>query len=172
MQWYVIHTLTGKENGVKAAIEKTIGGNQWHHLLGRILVPTETEIRSSGGKRREVQRKLYPGYIIIEAELTNEMRHLIQGTPGVTHFVGSADEPVPLTEEEVSSIMTTVGEESRKPKAIWAEGQAVRVTQGPFAEFTGKITEINIEHETAKVLITIFGRETPVELDFTQIERL
>ena len=172
MQWYVVHTLTGKENGVKAAIEKTIAANDWDHLLGRILVPTETEIRSSGGQRREVQRKLYPGYIIIQAELTNDMRHLIQRTPGVTHFVGSSDSPVPLTEDEVADIMVTVGEESRKPKAIWEMSQAVRVTQGPFAEFSGKITEVNIEHETVKVLITIFGRETPVELDFTQIEKL
>ena len=172
MQWYVIHTLTGKENGVKAAIEKTIAANDWDHLLGRILVPTETEIRSSGGQRREIQRKLYPGYIIIQAELTNDVRHLIQRTPGVTHFVGSSDSPVPLTEDEVANIMVTVGEESRKPKAIWETAQAVRVTEGPFAEFSGKITEVNIEHETVKVLITIFGRETPVELDFTQIEKL
>ncbi len=172
MQWYVVHTLTGKENGVKAAIEKTVAANDWDHLLGRILVPTETEIRSSGGQRREIQRKLYPGYIIIQAELTNDMRHLIQRTPAVTHFVGSSDSPVPLTEDEVADIMATVGEESRKPKAIWETGQAVRVTEGPFAEFSGKITEVNIEHETVKVLITIFGRETPVELDFTQIEKL
>ncbi len=172
MQWYVIHTLTGKENGVKAAIEKTTAANDWDHLLGRILVPTETEIRSSGGQRREIQRKLYPGYIIIQAELTNDVRHLIQRTPGVTHFVGSSDSPVPLTEDEVANIMVTVGEESRKPKAIWETAQAVRVTEGPFAEFSGKITEVNIEHETVKVLITIFGRETPVELDFTQIEKL
>ena len=172
MQWYVLHTLTGKENGVKTAIEKTSAANDWNHLLGRILVPTETEIRSASGRRREVQRKLYPGYIIIQAELTAELRHLIQRTPGVTQFVGSSDAPVPLTEDEVANILTTVGEEGRTPKAIWESGQAVRVTEGPFADFTGKITEINIEHETVKVLITIFGRETPVELDFTQIERL
>jgi len=172
MEWYIVHTLTGKENAVKTTIQKTVEARNWGHLLGRILVPTETEIRSSGGKRKEVQRKLYPGYLIIEAELTDELRHLIQDTPAVTHFVGSSDSPVPLTEEEVAEIMRTVGEEGRKPKAIWEEGQAVRVTEGPFAEFTGNITEVNIEHETVKVLISIFGRETPVELDFTQIEEL
>jgi len=172
MEWYVLHTLTGKENGVKAAIEKTVAANDWNHLLGRILVPTETEIRSASGRRKEVQRKLYPGYIIVQAELTNDVRHLIQRTPGVTHFVGSSDAPVPLTQEEVANVMTTVGEEGRKPKAIWELGQVVRITEGPFAESSGKITDINIEHETVKVLITIFGRETPVELDFTQIERL
>lgn len=172
MEWYIVHTLTGKENAVKATIEKTAGARDWNHLLGRILVPTETEIRSSGGKRKEVQRKLYPGYLIIQAALTHELRHLIQDTPAVTHFVGSSDSPVPLTQEEVTEIMKTVGEEGRKPKAIWEEGQAVRVTEGPFAEFNGKITEVNIPHETVKVLITIFGRETPVELDFTEIEQL
>ena len=172
MEWYIVHTLTGKENAVKAAIQKTVEAREWGHLLGRMLVPTETEIQSSGGKRKEVQRKLYPGYLIIQAELTDELRHLIQETPAVTHFVGSSDSPVPLTEEEVAEIMKTVGEEGRKPKAIWEEGQVVRVTEGPFAEFTGKITEVNIEHETVKVLISIFGRETPVALHFTQIEEL
>ena len=172
MQWYVVHTLTGKETGVKTTIEKTVAANDWGHLLGRILVPTETEIRSAGGQRREVQRKLYPGYIIVEAELTDDVRHLIQRAPGVTHFVGSSDSPVPLSAEEVANIMETVGEESTKLKAIWETGQAVRIIEGPFAEFSGKVTDINIEHETVKVLITIFGRETPVELDFTQIEKL
>ena len=172
MQWYVVHTLTGKENGVKIAIAKTITANSWSHLVGRILVPTETEIRSTGGHRMEVQRKLYPGYIILQAELTDEIRHLIQNTPGVTHFVGSSDGPVPLTNEEVANVMATVGEESRKPKTTWEEDQAVRVTGGPFAEFSGKITEVNVERETVKVLITIFCRETPVELDFTDVEKL
>lgn len=172
MEWYIIHTLTGKEDSVRAALQKAVAANDWDQLIGRILVPTETEIRSSGGKRKEVQRKLYPGYIIIEAKLTTELHHLIQRTPAVTHFVGSSNAPVPLSDEEVSQIMRTVGEEGRKPKAIWEEGQAVRVTEGPFAEFTGNITEVNIEHETIKVLITIFGRETPVELNFTQIEEL
>jgi len=102
MEWYIVHTLTGKENAVKATIQKTVEANEWDHLLGRMLVPTETEIRSSGGKRKEVQRKLYPGYLIIQAELTNELRHLIQDTPAVTHFVGSSDSPVPLTEKEVA----------------------------------------------------------------------
>jgi len=172
MEWYIIHTLTGKEDSVRTALQKAVAANDWDQLIGRILVPTETEIRSSGGKRKEVQRKLYPGYIIIEAKLTTELHHLIQRTPAVTHFVGSSNAPVPLSDEEVSQIMRTVGEEGRKPKAIWQEGQAVRVTEGPFAEFTGNIIEVNIEHETIKVLITIFGRETPVELNFTQIEEL
>jgi transcriptional antiterminator NusG len=172
MQWYVIHTLTGHEDKVKTSIEKVAASRDLDHLLGRILVPTETEIRSAAGKRREVQRKLYPGYVLIQMHLTDDLRHIIQQTSGVTHFVGSSSKPVPLKKAEIDSILATVGEESAKPKAVWSVDQSVRVTEGPFSEFTGKITDVNAERETVKVLISIFGRETPVELDFTQIEKL
>jgi transcriptional antiterminator NusG len=183
MEWYVVHTLTGKENQVKTAIERSAQAKEVDHLLGRILIPTETEIRSAGGKRREVKRKLYPGYVLVELDLTNEMRHLIQQTAGVTHFLttrfegegeeeGLRDAPVPLSSEEVDSMLRRVGEEGQKPKAAWLTGEAVRITEGPFAEFSGKITEVNIERETIKVLISIFGRETPVEVDFTQVEKI
>lgn len=172
MQWYVVHTLSGKEKKVKTAVEKMVKSRDLDHLLGRILVPTETEIRSSSGKRREVERKLYPGYVLVEMHLSDELRHLIQQTSGVTHFVGSAEAPVPLKPAEAEEILKTVGEEAQKPKAIWSEGQAVRITEGPFNEFTGEIDEVNAERETVKVLVSIFGRETPVELDFTQIEKL
>ncbi|MEA3401212.1 MAG: transcription termination/antitermination protein NusG [Armatimonadota bacterium] len=171
-QWYVVHTLTGKENRVKASIEKMAAAKDLSHLLGRILVPTETEIRSSGGQRREVKRKLYPGYVLIELDATDEMRQLITQTNGVTHFVGSSNEPVPLRPDEVKNILEVVGEESQKPKSVWSVGQSLRVTEGPFSEFTGKIIEVNPERETLKVLISIFGRDTPVELDFTQVEKL
>ena len=171
-EWYVVHTLTGKENRVKASIEKMAEAKHLTPLLGRILVPTETEIRSAAGKRREVKRKLYPGYVLVQMDMSDEMRHLIQQTAGVTHFVSSSSVPVPLKDEEVNEILHTVGEESQKPKAVWMVNQSVRVTEGPFAEFSGKITEVNTERETVKVLISIFGRETPVEVDFTQIEKL
>jgi transcriptional antiterminator NusG len=182
MEWYVVHTLTGKENKVKSAVEKAAQARDVERLLGRILIPTETEIRSGAGKRREVKRKLYPGYVLVEMELTNEMRHLIQQTAGVTHFLttrddeagedGVRDAPVPLSTEEVEAMLRRVGEEGQKPKAVWTTGESVRITEGPFAEFSGKITEVNIERETVKVLISIFGRETPVEVDFTQIEKI
>lgn len=172
MQWYVVHTLTGHEDKVKTSIEKVAASRDLEHLLGRILVPTETEIRSAAGKRREVERKLYPGYVLIQMHLTDELRHIIQQTSGVTHFVGSSAKPVPLKKDEIEGILATVGEEASKPKAIWSVDQSVRVTEGPFAEFSGKITDVNPERETVKVLISIFGRETPVELDFTQIEKL
>jgi len=172
MHWYVVHTLTGKENRVKATIEKMVEAEDLQHLLGRILVPTETEIRSAAGKRREIKKKVYPGYVLVQMHMTDELRHLIQQTAGVTHFVGSADTPVPLKDSEVAALLRTVGEEAQKPKTIWTVGQAVRITEGPFNEFTGKIVDVNAERETVKVLISIFGRETPVEVDFTQIEKL
>ncbi len=171
-QWYVVHTLTGKENKVKTSIEKVVSARDLTHLLGRILVPTETEIRSAAGKRREVQRKLYPGYVLVQLELTDEMRNVIQQTAGVTHFVGSGSNPIPLKASEVREVLDTIGEESARPKAIWSVDQSVRVIEGPFAEFSGKIVEVNAEKEIVKVLISIFGRETPVELDFTQLEKL
>lgn len=171
-QWYVVHTLTGKENQVKAAIERLVEARHLQEYLGKILIPTETEIRSSAGKRREVKKKLYPGYVLVQMEMTDEMRHLIQQTAGVTHFVSSSNVPVPLKESEVQEILKAAGEEAQKPKTVWQVNQSVRITEGPFAEFTGKIVEVNPERETVKVLISIFGRETPVELDFTQIEKL
>lgn len=172
MEWYVIHTLTGKENKVKTVIEKSAAAQDLDHLVGRILIPTETEISSSSGRRRERKRKLYPGYVLMEMNLTHELRHLIQRAAGVTHFVGSSNAPVPLSNEEVDSIMETIGLEGRRPKLVWSAGDAVRVMDGPFAEFSGKLSEVDVEHETVKILISIFGRETPVELDFTQIEKL
>ena len=171
-QWYVVHTLTGKENKVKTNIEKMSEAKEISHHLGRILVPTETEVRSSGGQRREIKRKLYPGYVLIEMNASDEMRLLILQTNGVTHFVGSSDDPVPLGQDEVDMVLATVGEESQRAKSIWEVDQSVRVTDGPFSEFTGKITEVNADRETVKLLISIFGRETPVELEFVQIEKL
>jgi len=175
--WYVVHTLTGKENKVKASIEKMAEARHLTPLLGRILVPTETEIRSAAGKRREIKKKLYPGYVLVQMDMNDPergdaMRHLIQQTAGVTHFVSSSNVPVPLKESEVREILQTAGEEAQKPKTVWMVNQSVRVTEGPFAEFSGKITDVNTERETVKVLISIFGRETPVEVDFTQIEKL
>ena len=183
MDWYVVHTLTGKENQVKQTIENTAHKRELDHLLGRILIPTEIEIRSTGGKRREIKRKLYPGYVVVEADLTDEIRHLIQQTDGVTKFLPTRwegedddnaprDVPIPLSSEEVERMLQRAGEEGQKPKAVWSPGDAVRITEGAFAEFCGKFSVVNIELETVKVLISIFGRETPVEVDFTQIEKI
>ncbi|MBC7286954.1 MAG: transcription termination/antitermination factor NusG [Armatimonadetes bacterium] len=171
-RWYVIHTLTGKENQVAEAIQRQAEARNIGHLVRRVLVPTEVEVRTAGGRRREIRRKLFPGYVFVEMDLTDELRNLIQRISGVTHFLGAGAGPVPLRPDEVGRILRTVSEESAKPKAVWEPGQAVRITDGPFAEFTGKIIEVNPERETVKVQVSIFGRETPIEVEFTQIERL
>ncbi|MCX7599127.1 MAG: transcription termination/antitermination protein NusG [Armatimonadetes bacterium] len=171
-RWYVIHTLTGKETKVAEAIQRQAEARNVGHLIRRVLIPTETEIRSAGGRRREIKRKLFPGYVFCEMDLTEELRQIIQQISGVTHFLGAGQGPAPLRDEEVTRILKTVGEEAAVPKAAWEAGQAVRITEGPFSEMSGKIVEVNPERETVKVQVTIFGRETPVEVGFTAIERL
>ncbi|MGQ9730963.1 MAG: transcription termination/antitermination protein NusG [Candidatus Zipacnadales bacterium] len=171
--WYAVHTLTGQEYKVKASIEKMAESRDLTHLVDRVLVPTEEETRSSRGKRRVVKKKLFPGYVLVHMALNDETRHLVRRTAGVTNFVGSSAKPVPLTDSEVQHLLSQlVGEEASKPKIMWSVGDGVRVTSGPFTEFTGKIIEVIPEREKVKVSISIFGRETPVELEFTQIEKL
>lgn len=172
-RWFAVHTLTGQEYKVKASIEKMAESRDMRHLVDQVLVPTEEENRTARGKRRTIKRKLFPGYVLVHMALNDETRHLVRRTAGVTNFVGSSAKPVPLTDEEVQHLMSQLhGEEAAKPKLMWSVGDAVRVTSGPFTEFTGKITEVTPEREKVKVSISIFGRETPVELDFTQIEKL
>jgi transcriptional antiterminator NusG len=172
MRWYVIHTLTGKESKVAEAIQRQAEARNVGQLIRRILIPTETEIRSTSGRRREVRRKLFPGYVFCEMDLSEELRTIIQQISGVTHFLGAGQGPVPLRPEEAERILKTVGEEAATPKAAWEPGLAVRITEGPFSDFSGKIVDVNAERETVKVQVTIFGRETPVEVEFTQVERL
>jgi transcriptional antiterminator NusG len=172
-RWYAVHTLTGQEYKVKASIEKMAESRDMLHMLDKVLVPTEEENRTARGKRRVVKKKLFPGYVLVHMALNDETRHLVRRTAGVTNFVGSSAKPVPLSDEEVQHLLSQlVGEEAGKPKVLWSIGDGVRVTAGPFTEFTGKITEVSPEREKVKVSISIFGRETPVELEFTQIEKL
>jgi transcriptional antiterminator NusG len=172
-RWFAVHTLTGQEYKVKSSIEKMAESRDMLHLVDRVLVPTEEENRSTRGKRRVVKKKLFPGYVLVHMALNDETRHLIRRTAGVTNFVGSSAKPVPLADSEVQHLLAQlVGEETAKPKVQWIIGSGVRVTAGPFTEFSGKITEVSPEREKVKVSISIFGRETPVELDFNQIEKL
>jgi transcription termination/antitermination protein NusG len=171
-RWFAVHTLTGQEHKVKASIEKMAESRDMRALLDRVLVPTEEENRSARGKRRVIKKKLFPGYVLVHMALTDETRHLVRQTAGVTNFVGSSAKPVPLRDEEVRHILEQLGEEAGKPRVLWSIGDGVRVTSGPFTEFSGKITEVSPEREKVKVSISIFGRETPVELEFTQIEKL
>lgn len=170
--WYAVHTYSGHENRVKTNIERRAESMNLKDKIFRILVPTEQELRMRGGKKQEVQRKVFPGYVLIEMVLDDSTWHLVKSTTGVTGFVNSGNKPVPLQEREIQEILDAIEAPDRRPKVKWEKDQVVRVTAGPFAEFTGKIEEVNAAKEKLKVLISIFGRDTPVELDFDQVERI
>jgi transcription termination/antitermination protein NusG len=170
--WYAVHTYSGHENKVKTNIERRADSMNLKDKIFRILVPTEQELRMRGGKKQEVQRKVFPGYVLIEMVLDDTTWYLVKSTTGVTGFVTSGNKPVPLQEKEVQAILEAVEAPDRRPKVRWSKDEVVRVTSGPFADFTGKIEEVNAPKEKLKVLISIFGRDTPVELDFGQVERL
>jgi transcriptional antiterminator NusG len=170
--WYAVHTYAGHENKVKTSIERRAESLNLKDKISRILVPTEPELRTRGGKRTEVQRKIFPGYVLIEMVLDETTWHLVTSTAGVTGFVSSGNKPVPMQDREIEGILQAVDGPKQPPRVKWAVGDVVRVVSGPFAEFTGKIEDVNVPKETVKVLISIFGRDTPVELEFSQIERL
>lgn len=171
-RWYVIHTFTGHENKVKTLLERAVESKELTAKVTNILVPIEEEVRTRGGEKKTIKRKVYPGYVLIEAVMDDEVRHLIRNTAGVTGFVGPDREPVPLPEHEVRNILVQMEEDAAKPKPSWEKGESIRVISGPFADFTGRVEEINMNRETMKVMISIFGRETPVELSYTEIEKI
>ncbi|HAH85920.1 MAG TPA: transcription termination/antitermination protein NusG [Armatimonadetes bacterium] len=170
--WYAVHTCAGHENKVKATIERRAESMNLKDKIFRILIPTEQELRTRGGKRQEVQRKIFPGYILIEMVLDDSTWYLVKSTTGVTGFVSSGNRPIPLQEKEIANILQAVEGPRQKPRVLWEKGQVIRVMSGPFADFTGTIQEVNAPKEKLKVLISIFGRDTPVELDFTQVEKI
>lgn len=171
-QWYAVHTYSGHENKVKTNIERRAESMNLKDRIFRILVPTEAEVRTRGGKKQEVQRKVFPGYVLIEMVLDDQTWYLVKSTTGVTGFASSGNRPVPLQDKEVQAILDAIEAPDRRPKVKWQKDEVVRVTSGPFTDFTGKVEEVNVEKEKLKVLISIFGRDTPVELDFGQVERL
>lgn len=170
--WYAVHTYAGHENKVKTTIERRAESMNLKDKVFRILIPTEQELRTRAGKKREIQRKIFPGYILIEMVLDDSTWYLVKSTTGVTGFVSSGNKPVPLQEKEIANILAAVEGPRQKPKVLWEINQVIRITTGPFADFTGTIQEVNVQKEKVKVLISIFGRDTPVELDFTQIEKI
>ena len=170
--WYAVHTYSGHENKVKTSIERRAESMGMKDKIFRILVPTEQELRTRGGKRQEVQRKVFPGYVLIDMVLDDNTWYLVKSTTGVTGFVMSGNRPVPIQENEIQAILEAIEAPDRKPKVRWEKGHVVRVTAGPFTDFTGKIEEVNVAKENLKLLISIFGRDTPVELDFTPVESL
>jgi transcriptional antiterminator NusG len=171
-QWYVIHTYSGYENKVKTNLEHRIESMGVEDQIYQVLVPMEEEIEIRNGQRQTVNKKVFPGYVLVEMIMTDESWYVVRNTPGVTSFVGSGNRPTPLREGEVKSILKQMGVEAPKFKVQFEKGQSVRVTDGPFAEFIGTVDEVHPERNKVRVLVSIFGRETPVELDFLQIEKL
>ena len=170
--WYAVHTYSGHENKVKTNIERRAESLGLKDKITRILVPVEEEIRNRNGRRTSIKRKVFPGYLLIEMELDDTTWYLVKNTIGVTGFVSSGNRPVPIQQSEINTILESLEGGSIKTKPTWQKGEVVRVTSGPFSEFTGTIEEVNPDKEKIKVLISIFGRDTPVELDFNQIERV
>lgn len=171
--WYAVHTIAGHENKVKDVLTRRAQvEGLWNLDLFEILIPTEREMTTRNGKRYEMDRKVFPGYILIQMSLSDEAYKLVKSTSGVTGFVQSGNKPVPLEEYEVRRIMSNLETSKETPKVSWNKSDAIRVVEGPFSDFSGKIEEVNAEKEKLKVLINIFGRDTPVELDFSQVEKL
>ena len=169
-KWYVIHTYSGYENKVKANLEKRVDSMNMGDKIFRILVPMEDEIEIKDGKKKISKRKTFPGYVLVEMIMTDDSWYVVRNTSGVTGFVGSGSKPIPLYESEVKSILKQMGVEEARPKAIYHVGQNVRVNSGPFENFIGLIEEVHADKGKVKVLVSMFGRETPVELDYIQLE--
>jgi transcription termination/antitermination protein NusG len=171
--WYAVHTYSGHEKKVKTNIERRAETMNLKDKIYRILVPEDTETRNRGGKKTEVKRKVFPGYVLIDMVLDDTTWYLVKSTTGVTGFVSSGNKPVPLQDREVRDILEAIDPTNTKiVKRIWEKGQVVRVTSGPFTELTGKIEDVNDQKNTLRVLISIFGRDTPVELDFNEVEKI
>ena len=171
-RWYVIHTYSGYENKVKTNLEHRIHSMDMGDKIFQVLVPTEEEIEIKNGKRHPVERKVYPGYVLVEMKMGDDSWYVVRNTPGVTSFVGMGTIPTPLSDGEVKAILRQIKLDAPKYKVAFTRGEAVRVTDGPFTDLHGVVDEVNPERNKVKVLVSIFGRETPVELDFLQIEKL
>jgi transcriptional antiterminator NusG len=173
MRWYVVHTYSGRENKVRDTIERLIKNSGMLERFGKVLVATEEVAEMKKGKKKVSHRKLFPSYILIEMEMSEEAWGLIENVPGVTHFVGSVKKPFPIPKKEVDRILGRMEKkEGIVPEVPFTLGEHVRVVDGPFADFTGVVDEINPERGKVKVLVSIFGRETPVELDFLQVKTI
>ncbi|NLI81737.1 MAG: transcription termination/antitermination protein NusG [Deltaproteobacteria bacterium] len=173
-KWYIVHTYSGFEQKVKTALEERIKSEGKEAQFGQILVPTEKVIELVKGQRKASSRKFYPGYILVQMELDDETWHLVRHTPKVTGFIGSQERPIPLSDEEAGAIIQQVEEGIQKPrpKYRFEKGDEVRVVDGPFANFNGTVDEVMPDKGKVRVLVSIFGRSTPVELDFVQVNRI
>jgi transcriptional antiterminator NusG len=175
MRWYVVHAYSGMEKAVERNIRERIERAGMHSKFGRILVPTEEVVELKNGKKSVTERRFFPGYVLVEMEMDDESWHLVKHTSKVTGFVGGArNRPAPISEAEVMKIVSQMqeGVDKPKPKVEWMVGELVRVKEGPFTDFNGAVEEVNYEKSKVRVSVTIFGRSTPVELDFAQVEKV
>ncbi len=171
-QWYVVHTYSGYEERVKRNLAQRVKFMDAGDEISQVVIPTEEEIEVRNGQRRTVSKKILPGYILIEMGMSDQSWNIVRNTPGVTGFVGSENKPSPLQAEEIDQILKQMAAEAPRVKTGFRKGQSVRVTDGPFIDFVGIVDELNSERGKARVLLSLFGRETPVELDFLQMEKL
>jgi transcription termination/antitermination protein NusG len=173
-RWYVVHAYSGQEKSIQAALIDRIKRSGMQDKFGDVLVPTEEVVEMKGGQKALSERRFFPGYILVQMEMTDETWHLVKSTPKVTGFIGgSAMKPTPVPDREVESILNQVkeGVEKPRPKVLFEVGENVRVTEGPFADFNGNVEEVNYDKSKLRVSVLIFGRATPVELDFGQVEK-
>jgi transcriptional antiterminator NusG len=173
-QWYVIHTYSGFENKVKQSIEQRVAALGMGDAVSQVMIPTETIVELKKGKRREASQKFFPGYVLIRMDMSDDLWYLIKNTPKVTGFVGPGVRPTPIPEEQVRAILQQVetGAERPKHRILFSRGESVRVIDGPFSNFTGVVDEVKPDKGRLKVMVSIFGRPTPVDLEFLQVERV
>jgi len=173
-QWYIIHTYSGFEDKVAKALRSRAEAFGFADKLGQILIPYEEVVEVRGGKKISSKRLMYPGYVLVELEMNDDVWHAVRSTPRVTGFVGGGTKPVPLSPQEVEEIQNRQASaaERPRPRQSFEKGETVRIIDGPFATFSGKVDEVNAERNTLRVLVTIFGRATPVELEFGQVEKI
>jgi len=171
-RWYIVHTYSGYEEKVKRSLEQRIKTMDAEDKIFQVVIPTEDEIEIRGGQRRTVTKKIFPGYVLVEMRMDDESWQVVRNTPGITGFVGGGNKPTPLAEDEVKAILKQMQDGSPQVKVGFRKGESVRVIDGPFTDFIGTVDEINMGKGKVKVLLSLFGRETSVELDFLQVERL
>jgi len=174
MRWYIIHAYSGFERKVKESLESRVQAFGLQDKIGRVVIPMETVTQVRNGKKYNMEQLVYPGYVLVEMELSDEVWHVVKATPRVTGFLGGATHPTPLSDEEVNQIIFRVASSKEKPKlkVKFEKNETVRITEGPFANFNGTVDEVNEDRSTLKIMVTIFGRATPVELEFGQVEKV
>ena len=174
MRWYVVHAYSGQEKSIQAALMERIRRSGMADKFGDVLVPTEEVVEMKNGQKAVTERRFFPGYVLVEMEMTDDTWHLIKSTPKVTGFIGgTATKPTPISQREVDNILHQIqeGVEKPKPKVLFESGEMVRVKEGPFTDFNGTVEAVNYEKNKLRVAVSIFGRSTPVELDFSQVEK-